>query len=83
MSSSSFAIYFFGNTGLLFLDFELDIIRDHFKSMGLSIDHMQLILNPDDQQDVKMAFDMLKDVWSLPHALTNQSPGFIVAYKAL
>ena len=43
-----------------------DIIQDQFKSAGLSADHIQSLFNPEDQQDVKMAFDMLKDIWNLP-----------------
>ena len=35
-----------------------DIIRDHFKLNGLSADHIRSLFNPDDQQNVKMAFDM-------------------------
>jgi hypothetical protein len=41
-----------------------DIFRDQFKSVGLSADHIRSLFNPEDQQDVKMAFDMLKDVWN-------------------
>ena len=60
-----------------------DIIRDHFKSTGLSIDHIRSLFNPDDQQDVKMAFDMLKDIWTLPRKSTNTNPGFLAAREAL
>jgi hypothetical protein len=62
-----------------------DIIRDHFKSNGLSSDHIRALFNPDDQQDVKMAFDMLKDIWSLPRTTTqlNSRPGALAAREAL
>ena len=60
-----------------------DIIRDHFKSAGLSVDHIRSIFNPDDQQDVKMAFDMLKDIWNLPRTSKNDRRGFIDAREAL
>jgi hypothetical protein len=60
-----------------------DIIRDHFKSEGLSADHIRSLFNPDDKQDVKMAFDMLKDIWSLPRSSTNSRRGFLEAHKAL
>ena len=58
-----------------------DIIRDHFKSNGLSVDHIWSLFNPDDQQDVKMVFDMLKDIWSLPWTSTqlNARPGALAA----
>lgn len=62
-----------------------DIIRDHFKSNGLSADHIRALFNPDDQQDVKLAFDMLKDIWSLPRTTTqlNSRPGALAAREAL
>ncbi|KDR77538.1 hypothetical protein GALMADRAFT_1326277 [Galerina marginata CBS 339.88] len=60
-----------------------DIIQNHFKSSGLSADHIRSLFNPEDQQDVKMAFDMLKDIWSLPRSSSNSHPGFLVAREAL
>ena len=60
-----------------------DIIWDQFRSAGLSIEHIRSLFNPDDQQDVKMAFDMLKDIWSLPHSSTNSRRGFLEAREAL
>ena len=48
-----------------------DIIKDQFRSAGLSVEHIRSLFNPDDQQDVKIAFDMLKDIWSLPRSSTN------------
>ena len=50
-----------------------DIIKDQFRSAGLSAEHIRSLFNPDDQQDVKLAFDMLKDIWSLPRSSTNSS----------
>ena len=60
-----------------------DIIRDQFKSTGLSVEHIRALFNPDDQQDVKMAFDMLKDIWSLPRSSTNSRRGFLEAREVL
>jgi hypothetical protein len=61
-----------------------DIIRDHFRSEGLSADHIRSLFNPNDQQDVKLAFDMLKDIWTLPRVPTsNTNPGFCAAREAL
>ncbi|KAF8170592.1 hypothetical protein BJ912DRAFT_1025317 [Pholiota molesta] len=61
-----------------------DIIRDHLKSEGLSAEHVRSLFNPDDQQDVKLAFDMLKDIWSLPRtSATNPNPGFATAREVL
>ncbi|KAF8964489.1 hypothetical protein BDZ97DRAFT_1660101, partial [Flammula alnicola] len=60
-----------------------DVLRDHFRSCGLSADHIRSLFNPDDQQDVKMAFDMLKDVWTLPRTSASSNPGFLAAREAL
>src|SRR5260370_37908320 len=60
-----------------------EIIRDHLKSVGLSADHIRSIFNPEDQQDVKMAFDLLKDIWTLPRSTDNTRPGFQTAREAL
>ena len=62
-----------------------DIIRDQFKSNSLSADHIWSIFNPDDQQDIKMAFDMLKDIWSLPRTVTslNTCPGVLATQESL
>lgn len=40
-------------------------------------------MNPKDQQDVKMAFDMLKEIWNLPRESNNKNPGFQQAREAL
>ena len=52
---------------------------------GLSADHIQSLFNSDDKQDVKMALDMLKDIWSLPHASksANSNQGFLDNHEAL
>jgi hypothetical protein len=60
-----------------------DIIRDQFKSAGLSADHIRSLFNPEDQQDVKLAFDMLKDIWNLSRSSTNSRRGFLEAREAL
>ncbi|KAJ7333384.1 hypothetical protein DFH08DRAFT_939956 [Mycena albidolilacea] len=59
------------------------ILRVHFQSAGLSSQHIHAILNPDDKQDVKLAFDLLKDIWSLPPAPADSRPGFASAREAV
>lgn len=59
------------------------ILKDHFKSSGLSAEHVRALFNPEDQQDVKMAFDMLKDIWTLPRISENLHPGFQKAREAV
>jgi hypothetical protein len=60
-----------------------DIIRDQFKSAGLSADHIRSLFNPEDQQDVKLAFDMLKDIWNLSCSFPHSRRGFLEAREAL
>ena len=42
-----------------------------------------MVFNMDDHQDVKMAFDMLKDIWRLPGTFENPHPGFQKAHEAI
>ncbi|KAF9455979.1 hypothetical protein BDZ94DRAFT_1302808 [Collybia nuda] len=61
------------------------IIKTHLQSAGLSSAHIHSLFNPDDKQNVKMAFDLLKDIWSLPPATEAESkrPGFSRGREAL
>jgi hypothetical protein len=56
-----------------------NIIKDQFRLAGLSAEHIRSLFNPDDQQNVKMAFD----VWSLPRSSTNSRCGFLEAQESL
>ena len=60
-------------------------MTNQFKSEGLSADHIRSLFNPDDKQDVKIALDMLKDIWSLPRVSksTNSNRGFLENREAL
>ncbi|GLB44010.1 putative zinc finger [Lyophyllum shimeji] len=59
------------------------IVRIHLQSAGHSSEHINSVFNPEDQQDVKLAFDLLKDIWSLPAASAAHSPGYIKTREAL
>ncbi|KAJ7191493.1 hypothetical protein GGX14DRAFT_381107, partial [Mycena pura] len=59
------------------------IMRTHFQSSGLSGEHVRSVFNPEDKQDVLLAFEMLKDIWSLPAASPNASPSAFAAREAL
>ena len=63
-----------------------NIMMTHFKSEGLTADHIRSLFNPEDAQDVKMAYDMLKDIWNLPRLdaqASSKSPGFLQTREAL
>jgi len=65
--------------------FMASIVRLQLISEGATQEHIQASFNPKDLQDVHIAFNLLKDIWSLPHIplATNPSPGFSKAQEAL
>lgn len=56
------------------------IIKEHLRDAGKSKEHINAVTNPEDLQDVKLAFDLLYDIWSLPPLPENSKeptrPGF-------
>ena len=52
------------------------VICSHLHDNDTTLAHINYLLNPDDQQDVKLAYDMLQDVWSLPDTGPDALPGF-------
>ncbi|KAJ7183864.1 hypothetical protein C8R46DRAFT_1186739 [Mycena filopes] len=65
------------------IDLTPNIMRTHLQSVGHTADHLRSIFNPEDKQDVRLAFEMLKDIWSLPPCPPGTSPGFAAAREAL
>ncbi|KAJ7198077.1 hypothetical protein GGX14DRAFT_374467, partial [Mycena pura] len=59
------------------------IIRSHLLSAGLSSQHVNAMLNPEDKQDVKVACTLLKDIWSLPPAPEGSRPGVASVREAV
>lgn len=41
-------------------------IRSHFHHSNMSSVRINYLLNPNDRQDVKLAYDLLREVWTLP-----------------
>ena len=58
------------------------VLHAHLLEAGYKSDHIRSALNPNDKQDVTLAYGLLRDIWSLP-ALTCGPPGRIQARKAL
>ncbi|KAF6747101.1 hypothetical protein DFP72DRAFT_822195 [Ephemerocybe angulata] len=59
-------------------------IKAHLKEQGVSAEHIRSIMNPEDKQDVRLAFDLLKAVWTLPRTpVHNNTPGFARTREAL
>jgi hypothetical protein len=44
------------------------LICKHLRDSGLSYVHIDRVLDPTDKQDVVLAYNLLKDLWSLPPA---------------
>lgn len=61
------------------------VIRAHLNAAGVSADHIRSILNPEDKQDVRLAYDLLKAIWTLSRTsdAVDNSPGFIATQEAL
>ncbi len=59
------------------------IIMNHLKSEGHTAVHINSLFKPNDTQDVRLAFDLLKAIWSLPNATRHENPSFFAARHAL
>jgi hypothetical protein len=59
------------------------ILTVHLESNGVSPHRQRSLLNPNDKQDVVLAFSLLKEIWSLPPPLAHCSPPFAKARHAL
>jgi len=60
------------------------VIHKHFKDSGLTDTHINHVLDPTDKQDVVLAYNLLRDLWSLPPAdPVSSSPTYTAAREAL
>lgn len=62
------------------------VIRSHLRSNGLTSTRIDSLLKPEDKQDVKLAYDLLHEIWSLPPASKSDlslRPGFTNTRSAL
>ncbi|TEB18295.1 hypothetical protein FA13DRAFT_1649397, partial [Coprinellus micaceus] len=76
--------------GVLDDDFRVTpaIIRAHLNSTQADARHVNSVMNPEDLQDVGLAFNLLHDIWALPgldhhSGLETPSPGFQKGREAL
>ncbi|KAH9011001.1 hypothetical protein EDB84DRAFT_1681136 [Lactarius hengduanensis] len=58
------------------------LLRSHLLEAGHKPQHVRAVLNPNDKQDVLLAYTLLRDIWSLPR-LTSGPPGRIKARDSL
>ena len=59
------------------------VLRLHLKSNSVTSHRLQSLLNPNDKQDVILAYLLLKEIWSLPPPAPDSSPDFACARSAL
>lgn len=59
------------------------ILCSHLESNGISPPWIRSLLNPNDKQDIMLAFSLLKGIWSLPPSPPDCSPTFSLAWHAL
>ncbi|KAF8267319.1 hypothetical protein EI94DRAFT_1771895 [Lactarius quietus] len=58
------------------------VLRSHLLEAGYKPQHIRPMLNPNDKQDVLLAYTLLRDIWSLPR-LTSGAPGRINTRESL
>jgi hypothetical protein len=58
------------------------LLRSHLLEAGHKPQHVCAVLNPNDKQDVLLAYTLLRDIWSLPR-LTSGAPGRIKTRDSL
>ncbi|KAJ7183908.1 hypothetical protein C8R46DRAFT_1309168 [Mycena filopes] len=71
--------------GLSVMGFEITpaIIRAHLQSAGHFTVHINSLFNPEDKQNVRVAFQLLQNIWALPAPPPTCTPGFRAASEAL
>jgi hypothetical protein len=58
------------------------VLRSHFHNNNMTLMRINYLLNPNDRQDVKLAYDVLREVWTLPDSGPDARPGFYQARKS-
>ncbi|KAF8262083.1 hypothetical protein EI94DRAFT_1773276 [Lactarius quietus] len=58
------------------------VLWSHLLEAGYKPQHVRAMLNPNDKQDVLLAYTLLRDIWSLPQ-LTSGAPGRINTRESL
>lgn len=59
------------------------VLRSQLEFNGISPHHLRSLLNPNDKQDVLLAYSLLKEIWSLPPPPATCNPAFALARRAL
>lgn len=59
------------------------VLRSQLEHNGISPHHLRSLLNPNDKQDVVLAYSLLREIWSLPPPPATCDPTFALARRAL
>lgn len=59
------------------------VLHSQLESNGVSADKLGSLLNPNDKQDVILAYSLLREIWSLPPPSETCDPAFALARRAL
>ncbi|TFY78339.1 hypothetical protein EWM64_g5674 [Hericium alpestre] len=59
------------------------IIQAHLRDAGHTNSHIHSVFNPEDKQDVTLAYNLLRDIWTLPPEPIDHRAGFLAARKSL
>ncbi|TFY79285.1 hypothetical protein EWM64_g4723 [Hericium alpestre] len=60
------------------------VVQAHLRDAEHREVHIQSVFNPEDKQDVVLAYHLLRDIWKLPlNPATDIRPGFLAARRAL
>ncbi|KAH9020793.1 hypothetical protein EDB85DRAFT_2094831 [Lactarius pseudohatsudake] len=73
------------NRGVLIQGFCITpaMVRLHLESHGVPSHRLRSLLNPNDKQDVVLAYSLLKEIWSLPPPPAGSSPAFTRVREAI
>jgi hypothetical protein len=52
------------------------VVRSHLRSNDVDPIRVDNLFKPEDKQDVKLTYDLLREIWSLPPASAPSRPGF-------
>uniref|UniRef100_A0A0W0FA72 Zinc finger PHD-type domain-containing protein n=1 Tax=Moniliophthora roreri TaxID=221103 RepID=A0A0W0FA72_MONRR len=58
-------------------------IHKHLCMAAFTVEHIKAVMNPNDKQDVKLAYDLLRDVWTPKLEPENITPGNADAREAI
>ncbi|KAF8676640.1 hypothetical protein AX14_004851 [Amanita brunnescens Koide BX004] len=59
------------------------LLQFHLKLAGVSESRLTYLFNPNDRQDVPLAYTLLKEIWSLPEPQSTDNPNIVSSQHAI